>query len=87
MPTAAELLLLGGFGAPSSDKIAVLHHFTVSRWVGGSLGGVTLVLSEVPRQGPIDLFVCFLSFKKWAVLLYFPNSVLMYWPLKPDCIT
>lgn len=31
----AELLLLGGFGAPSSDKITVLHHFTVSQWVPG----------------------------------------------------
>lgn len=38
MLRAAELLLLGGFGAPNSDKMAVLHHFTVSRWVSG--GGV-----------------------------------------------
>lgn len=64
MLRAAEFFLLGRFGGPTSDKTVTLPHLEVV----GPWGKSTLVLSEVPRQGPIVLTVCFTSFRKWAVL-------------------
>lgn len=57
MLRAAELLLLGGFGAPNSDKMAVLHHFTVSQWVSG--GGVHIGPIRGTTSGPQSL-ICML---------------------------
>lgn len=74
MLRATELLLLGGFGIPSFDKIVTSHHFAASWQVPDG------VSTLVPSKSPLEDLMVF-RFPKLQEVGCFPSFPFYGWSL------